>query len=332
MAARRQIANRDLFDLVPAVANDHLPDAPEAIDLFAGAGGFTEGARIAGIKVVWAGNHWTIAVETHAHNHPEAQHVCQDLQQADWRLVPRHDILLASPACQGHSPAKGKEKPHHDATRSTAWAVISALEFHRPAAAVIENVKAFMNWTLYPAWLQAAHALGYAIAPHLLDAAEHGVPQERVRVILVLTRSKHPLQLQLERKPLIPVSTVLDFNAGSWSPIEKKGRAPATLARIAQGRADGLGDQFVIPYYGSGSGLTGRTLTRPIGTITTRDRWALIDGDRMRMMSTPEAKACQGFRPDYILPDDGKLAMHMIGNAVPPPMVADVLTALQRQF
>jgi len=332
MAARRKPATRDLFDLVPQVANDHLPAMPEAVDLFAGAGGFTEGATMAGVKVVWAGNHWISAVKTHQENHPGVEHVCQDLQQADWRLVPRHDILLASPACQGHSQARGKERPHHDATRSTAWAVISALEFHRPPAAVIENVKAFMKWALYPAFVQAAHALGYAVSPHLLDAAEHGVPQERVRVILVLTRSKHPLQLQIERKPLIPVATVLDFDSGVWSPIDKPGRAQATLARIARGRAAGLGDRFVIPFYGSGSGLTGRTIARPVGTITTRDRWALIDGGNMRMMTKEEAQACQGFRSDYILPADHKLAMHMIGNAVPPPLVADVLTALKRQF
>ncbi|WP_394372821.1 DNA cytosine methyltransferase [Ralstonia mannitolilytica] len=34
-----------------------------AIDLFAGIGGFTESAEQAGVKVVWAANHWRLAVD-----------------------------------------------------------------------------------------------------------------------------------------------------------------------------------------------------------------------------------------------------------------------------
>ena len=46
-----------------------------AIDLFAGAGGFSTGATMAGVNVVWAANHWPDAVEWHSKNHPEAQHL-----------------------------------------------------------------------------------------------------------------------------------------------------------------------------------------------------------------------------------------------------------------
>lgn len=42
-----------------------------AVDLFAGAGGSSEGARQAGATVVWAANHWPLAVEVHARNHPD---------------------------------------------------------------------------------------------------------------------------------------------------------------------------------------------------------------------------------------------------------------------
>lgn len=52
-----------------------------AIDLFAGAGGFSTGAQMAGVEVVWAANHWPVAVETHAANHPETAHVCQGQHQ-----------------------------------------------------------------------------------------------------------------------------------------------------------------------------------------------------------------------------------------------------------
>jgi DNA (cytosine-5)-methyltransferase 1 len=298
-----------------------------AIDLFAGAGGFTTGAIMAGCKVVWAANHWRDAVDIHSANHPDTEHVCQDLHQANWTLIPDHDLLLASPACQGHTPARGKERPHHDATRSTAWAVVSALEYHRPPFGIVENVPAFMKWSLFPAWCSALTALGYAISPHLIDAANHGVPQHRQRVFIVLTRSQHPIELNLPIREHVPAAQIIDFESGKWSPINKPGRSSATMTRIAAGRAR-FGQRFVAPYYGSGSGETGRCLLRPLGTITTRDRWSVIDGDRMRMLSAIEARDAMGFPPTYRLPLQHKAAMHMLGNAVCPPVARDVIEAL----
>lgn len=55
------------------------------------------------------------------------------------------------------------------------------------------------------------------------------------------------------------------------SPIIKPGRTASTLLRVENGWKR-FGERFVMPYYGSGSGLTGRSLNRPIGTITTLDR------------------------------------------------------------
>ena len=301
-----------------------------AIDLFAGAGGFSTGAQMAGVNVVWAGNHWPVAVETHAANHPDAIHVCQDLHQADWSRVPAHDILLASPCCQGHSKARGKSanNPHHDASRSTAWAVVSALEYHRPAFGVVENVREFMDWNLFPAWRLALQSLGYQIAPHVVDAADHGVPQHRERLFLVLSRSERPLMLNLPRRKHVPAADIIDFSAGKWSPIEKPGRSPATLQRVSNGRR-AHGSRFVMPYYGSGSGTTGRSLSRPLGTITTRDRWAIVDGDRMRMLNIDECRMATGFGREYRLPPDHKTALHLLGNAVAPPVARDIVEAIK---
>lgn len=301
----------------------------KAIDLFAGVGGNTEGARMAGIEVVWAANHWQEAVDTHELNHPGTEHKCQDLHQANWSMVPAHDLLMASPACTGHTPARGKDRPHHDAARSTAWAVISALEYHRPYAAMIENVPHFAQWALFPAWCSAAHALNYAVSIHTMDAADHEVPQNRVRLIIVLTRSAHPLELKFEPKPPVPATSFIQFHAGRWSAVTKPGRAVATLDRVANGRRR-FGDRFVMPYYTKGSGTTGRSLDRPIGTITTRDRWAIVDGDRMRMLLPEESKAAMSFGPDYKLPSDPKLATHMLGNATCPKHIRDVVDAIRR--
>lgn len=301
-----------------------------AIDLFAGLGGWSTGARMAGVNVLWAANHWQEAVTWHAQNHPQAIHVCQDLHQADWSKVPVHDLLLASPCCQGHSKARGKASgnPQHDASRSTAWAVVSALEFHRPSVAIVENVPEFMDWSLYPAWSMAMQALGYQLAPHIVDCADLGVPQNRVRLFLVATRSKAPLFLQLPRQQHVPAASFIDFAAGTWSPIARPGRAESTIRRVENGRRK-FGDRFVMPFYGSGSGTTGRSLARPIGTITTRDRWAVVDGNRMRMLTASENLAAMSFPADTQRPDNHRLTVHMAGNAVPPVAAMRIIEAVR---
>lgn len=299
----------------------------KAIDLFAGAGGFSTGAVMAGCNVVWAADHWPAAVHVHTKNHPDTLHVCQDLQHADWTQVPAHDVLMASPCCQGHSRARGKPNgnPQHDASRSTAWAVVSAAECHRPGIVLVENVPEFAEWTLYPAWCAAMHALGYALMPIVIDAADHGVPQHRRRLFIVGTRSKHPIELALPQREHTPAEQFIDFGAGRWSPIEKPGRRSNTLARVAAGRA-AHGQRFLTAYYGSERG--GRSVSRPVGTITTRDRWAVIDGERMRMLTADECRAAMGFPADYLLPKTHKDAIHMLGNAVVPPVARDVIEAV----
>lgn len=300
----------------------------KAIDLFSGAGGFSTGATLAGCDVVWAANHWPEAVEWHAANHPDAEHICQDLHQARWETVPAHDLMLASPCCQGHSKARGKAhgNPQHDASRSTAWAVVSAAEFHRPEYIIVENVPEFLAWQLYRPWELAMNALGYSVAPHVIDAADHGAPQNRVRMFLVLAKSRAPLQLKMEPRQHIPARTFIDLKGGNWSDVNKPGRAKNTLLRVAAGRQE-HGDTFLMSYYGNSLG--GRSLDRPIGTITTRDRWAIVQGDRMRMLNRFECRSAMSFPEDYQLPDNHRLAVHLLGNAVPPVPGSHFISALR---
>lgn len=297
-----------------------------AIDLFAGAGGFSTGAAMAGCEVVWAANHWPDAVEWHSRNHPGAQHVCQDLHQADWSQVPAHDVMLASPCCQGHSKARGKNSAAHDASRSTAWAVVSAAEYHRPPLAIVENVPEFLSWQLYRPWELAMQALGYSVSPHVVDAADLGAPQNRIRMFLVLTQSSAPLKLDLPTLTHLPASNFIDWSAGNWQPVHKPKRAEATLERVRHGR-QAHGERFLISYYGNTK--TSRSLDRPIGTITTRDRWAVIDGDRMRMLSRWECRSAMSFPDTYQLPENHRLAVHLLGNAVCPEPVRQIVEAVK---
>lgn len=297
----------------------------KAIDLFAGAGGFSTGAKLAGCEVIWAANHWQLAVDTHRANHPGAFHLCQDLHQANWSLVPDHDLMVASPACQGHSKARGKDRAHHDACRSTAWAVVSCAEIKRPRFILIENVPEFYDWQLFKVWRDALKALGYRTNENVFNAADFGVPQSRERAF-ILCSLEQECQLRSPKQTHIPAAAVIDFSAGNWSLISKPGRSPATIEQINNGRAI-HGNRFLIAYYGNER--NGRSLQKPIGTITTRDRFGVIDGDKMRMLTVNEARKAMGFPDDYQLPQNNRLAMHFLGNAVCPPQAAGLIEQIK---
>ena len=291
------------------------------LDLFAGAGGFSTGAVQAGCTVVAAANHWPAAVEAHSRNHPSTQHICQDLCQADFTTFPTHDILLASPECRGHTRARGKEAKHHDASRSTAWAVISCAEVHRPHAIVAENVPEFLRWQLYPAWKSALYMLGYDITENVVNAADYGVPQNRVRALIIAMKGRAP-RIQAARRPKIPARAIINLDAGRWGAIKRAGRSENTLRRIVEGRKQ-HGQTFIIAYYGSERG--GRSIDVPLGTVTTRERFAVVHKDCMRMLSVDEYRAAMGFQPDYWLPNHRKTAVKLLGNAVPPALAMAAL-------
>ena len=180
-----------------------------ATDLFAGAGGSTTGATQAGARVVIAANHWKLAVETHAANHPNTEHDCADISQVDPRRYPSTDLLLASPECTWHSPASGRKRdPHQDSllgerplppeagqrSRATMWDVPRFAEYHRYPIVLVENVvEAMTKWQPARAWLMAMDSLGYqheVISHNAMHAQALGLPapQTRDRVYVAFWR------------------------------------------------------------------------------------------------------------------------------------------------
>lgn len=302
----------------------------DAVDLFAGGGGLTLAAMRAGVRVLLAANHSRRAVDTHRANHPHVIHLCQDLRQADWHAMPRMDILLGASACQGHAKSATRggtgrrgSAPKHDADRATAWALVSCLEVHRPPLGIFENVPEFLQWELYGAWEQALRSLGYALALHIVDAADFGVPQHRVRLFMVVTRTHAPLHLQFQRAPHRAFRSCIDPKADGWAPIATK--SAAIQGRVAAGRIKFAGD-FLSQHT---TDHRGRSLDRPIGAITASGdcHWNLVRGDRMRPLSAVELRRAMGFPDEYVLPDSKSAATVLLGNAVAPPCGEAVIRA-----
>lgn len=125
-------------------------------------------------------------------------------------------------------------------------------------------------------------------------------------------------------------------------------RNPAATV-CAGGTHASLVAAMLAPYYGSGSGLTGRDLREPAPTITSKDRLQLvtvtIEGESfiladigMRMLQPHELFRAQGFRDDYIIrygiDDEGQHVLltkgeqvRMCGNSVCPPVARAIVEA-----
>lgn len=192
-------------------------------DIFCGAGGSSNGLVAAGLELKLAANHWQRAIETHAANHPDADHLCADVNNYDMRRLPKTDILWASPICTEISPAGGRRRTKGqmslleygsvpdtawERTRATAYDVIRATEVHRYKAVLCENVVEFAaDWELFDWWRTGMEMLGYNSQIVSVSSAHIGgdgnlpAPQWRDRIYIVFTRKGIPLP-DLKPRPL----------------------------------------------------------------------------------------------------------------------------------
>jgi DNA (cytosine-5)-methyltransferase 1 len=119
----------------------------KAADLFCGAGGSSTGLRqaceVLGLTLdLIAVNHWDIAIDTHSANHPDAEHLCANLDNVDPRkIVPgsKLDLLIASPECTYHSNARGGT-PINDQSRASAYRITEWIDHVEVEHVLIENV------------------------------------------------------------------------------------------------------------------------------------------------------------------------------------------------
>lgn len=218
------------------------------VDLFAGAGGASWGATLAGFNVLAAVNHWPLAIEAHARALPWAAHLCEDLERLSPMALPPHDVLWGSPECTGHTWARGKERNHHDASRATAFCPVRVADLHRPPAVIIENVVELEEWELLPGWLMLWQCLGYREQRLRLVASDFGVPQERERVYFVFTRKDIPAP-NLSDPPRFPTAEVPDRRRSlrgeprhaAWTVVAVARRVRAQQRRAHRGGGEAPG-------------------------------------------------------------------------------------------
>jgi DNA (cytosine-5)-methyltransferase 1 len=312
---------------------------PRGFDIFGGAGGSSAGARKAGIDMVGAIDMCSIATETYRQNFPKAHVLTDRVENVDLgklrRRIGEVDILLASPECTNHTCAKGA-RPRDEASRATAMLAVEYAKKLKPRWLVLENVVHMRPWARYSELWEALENLGYNLGEQVLDASDYGVAQTRRRLFIVGDREKPPsLVSHKHRGRRRSAKSILDAS-GTWETTRlfTKKRAQGTVERARRGfKALGEDASFLIVYYGSDGSGGWQPLERPLRTITTIDRFALVeqgdDGPVIRMLQVAELKRAMGFEDSFALPVGSRRdRIRLLGNGVCPPVMEAVVRAL----
>ena len=216
--------------------------------------------------------------------------------------------------------------------------VLDFVRHLRPRWLVLENVVHMKSWPRFAELVEVLRGLfGHeGVSVQVLDAAAFGVPQIRRRVFILCDRERPPPDLAgYDRILAPPARTILD-PPGQWQrrPLFSERRAEGTLQRARRGIAAlGEGRSFLVVYYGTDGAGGWQTLDRPLRTVTTLDRFGLVEWDSgeptLRMLQVPELRRAMGF-DDRFRMDLGsrRERIMLLGNGVCPPVMQRIVSSL----
>ena len=174
-----------------ATRRSTTPPQRSFVDLFAGAGGISEGFRQAGWRPMAGSDIDPDACATYRLNFPEAETVWGDLRQADTHaaLVDQAravDVVAGGPPCQGFSQVRNHARLIDDPKNSLYREFVQLVGQLEPRAFVMENVPGMAQMGVLEQ-VEADLSCGgrYVVHPMVLDAADFGVPQTRKRIVFI---------------------------------------------------------------------------------------------------------------------------------------------------
>ena len=171
-------------------------------ELFAGVGGFRIGLARAGWKTVFS-NQWEPATKVqHASGvyvarFGEDGHTNEDI--AKIKSLPRNiDLLVGGFPCQDYSVAKtlNSSKGLKGKKGVLWWEILRLVHQQKPKFIFLENVDRLLKSPSnqrgrdFAVMLKTLGDEGYTIEWRVVNAAEYGFPQRRIRVFIVATKKK----------------------------------------------------------------------------------------------------------------------------------------------
>jgi DNA (cytosine-5)-methyltransferase 1 len=171
----------------------------KAIDFFCGAGGMSLGLTQAGITVLGGVDNDADCRATYEQNISGARFIKHDIGTLSAPELGRRFALEQddpSLVFAGCSPCQFWSKVRTDKTKSARTAFLlkqfeKFIRYFRPGFVVVENVPGLHTWkqhSVLPAFIEFLERHHYAWNDGVINANHYGVPQNRVRYLLIATR------------------------------------------------------------------------------------------------------------------------------------------------
>jgi DNA (cytosine-5)-methyltransferase 1 len=280
---------------------------------------------MAGHTVIWANDIFEDAVRTYRMN--IGDHVdTRDINRIGSDEIPDADVVVGGFPCQGFSVAN-TGRTQHDSRNTLYRNMVRIVRDKQPRYVIAENVKGIVslgNGTVLETILGDFQRAGYTTFWKVLNSADYGVPQKRLRFVMLGIRKDQKIK-QVTFPPRPTHADPNDRNADRVLPEWLScGKALSHLPEPSEGHAipnhecskyklrfnGHLGHRFIDP-------------DKPAPTVTARgdERGGVVvlhHPRNHRRMSAREMAAIQSFPDDFVFSGTKTSAYRQIANAVPP--------------
>lgn len=344
----------------------------KAISLFSGMGGDSLGMKNAGVELIGYSEIEKEFQKTHDENFPECKLIGNgnvlETTDEEFKAFSEADMIFAGFPCQGFSQA-GKKLP--DDPRNTLFReFLRATKLINPKYVVGENVKGLLTRktsdnTLYIDIIRESfEEIGYKIFTKVMKCSEYGIPQNRIRLIIVGVRADlnqdytfpeethEPVDLRDIVKFSMEGSIAITDDDFEISDVpseciltnsentEKPTDCHPYLTSLAKDR-NYIYKEKNYPkrlHFGRRIPVGGEVIDirKPLNTVictyARQPRFFVPlmnkEGFHIRMLLPDELKQVQGFPSDYKICGNTGKQIIQIGNAVPPPLIEKVVRRL----
>lgn len=317
-----------------------------SIDLFSGAGGMSEGLRMAHFRTKYAFEIDEVASITYKLNHKRTKVYTQDIRTVKTDVIKKAlkgatiHLLAGCPPCQGFSSIRrlNRNQLVSDERNTLIYEYVRFVNDLRPYTIMLENVPGLAMSDDFHKAIDFLREIGYHIQYNILNVKDYGVPQSRKRLVMIGSRLG---EISIAG-PTKEICTVRDSIADLPSPEESDDMIhkiyPHHIERIQNlirqiphdgGSLKDLSEEWQLNCHKSENvgfnDVYGRLRWDDYSTTITGgclnpSKGRFLHPEQDRCISAREASMLQTFPVNYKFPINvakTKIAL-MIGNALPP--------------